>query len=64
MEVIEFLIALFILFTLPSSKRSSELVFGDQNQQDFKDDWSVANRDDRVHLHIAGMWIDSNKWFK
>tara|TARA_E500000178_G_C16909605_1_gene701947 strand:- start:694 stop:888 length:195 start_codon:yes stop_codon:yes gene_type:complete len=64
MEVIEFLIALFILFTLPSSKRSSELVFGDQNQQDFKDDWSVANRDDRVPLHIAGMWIDSNKWFK
>ena len=63
MEAIEFLIALFIVFTFPVNKKHSESILDEQNQQNFRGDWSIANRDDGGHFRIAGMWIGGNKQF-
>ena len=64
MEAIEFLIALFIVFTFPVNKRRGALILDDQNQQHFRRDWSITDRDDRIPFRIAGMWIGNEIQFK
>ena len=59
MEVVEFLIALFIVITLPSHSECSELICDEQDQVNFKDDWTLSASKDVDYFRIAGMWIEN-----
>ena len=64
MEAVEFLIALFIVITLPSDSECSELICDEQDQANFNDDWTLSTSNDGAYFRIAGMWIGNEIQFK
>ena len=64
MEVVEFLIALFIVITLPSDSECSALICDEQDQANFNDDWTLSTSNDATYFRIAGMWIGDEIQFK
>ena len=63
MEALEFLIALFIVVTLPSKENYSELISDYQNGQEVKGDSGMAVDEDPSHVCIAGMWVSKDLQF-
>ena len=64
MEAVEFLIALFIVITLPSDSECSELIGDDQDQANFNEDWRLCASNNGDYCRIAGMWIGNEIQFK
>ena len=63
MEVLEFLIALFIVVTLPSKENYRELISDYQDKGEVKGDWGMAVDEDPTHVRIAGMWVSKDLQF-
>ena len=64
MEAVEFLIALFIVITLPSDSECTEFIFDEQDQTNFNDEWTLSASNDGDYFRIAGMWIGNEIQFK
>ena len=55
MAVVEFLIALFIVITLPSDSECSEFICDEQDQANFNDGWTLSTSNDGDYFRIAGI---------
>ena len=64
MEAVEFLIALFIVITLPTDSECSELICDEQDQANYNEDWRISSSDNGDYFCIAGMWIGNEIQFK
>ena len=64
MELIEFLIAVFLVVTMPSSREEGELIFEEQPKNSLNEDWRVVEEEDENYFHIAGMWVGKHLQFK
>ena len=64
MEAVEFLIALFIVITLPTDSECSELICDEQDQANYNEDWRFSSSDNGDYFRIAAMWIGKEIQFK
>ena len=64
MEAIEFLAALFIVFTLPTEKHCSQLADLNADELYADDQLSTDRSEDGDHFKIAGMWLSKSLFLK
>ena len=64
MEAIEFLAALFIVFTLPAEKRCSQLTDINTVEPGADDQLSMQESEDGDHFKIAGMRLNKSLFLK
>ena len=64
MEALEFLIALFIVVTLPTQGNYRELISDYQDKAEVKGNWVMEVDEDPTHVRIAGMWVSKDLQFK
>ena len=64
MELIEFLIVVFLVATMPSGREGGELIYGEQPKNSSDEDWRIVEDEDENYFHIAGMWVSKHLQFK
>ena len=64
MELIEFLIAVFLVATMPSCREGGELIYEEQPKNSLNEDWRIVEDEDENYFHIAGMWVGKHLQFK
>ena len=64
MEAIEFLVALFIVFTLPDEKHCSQLTDMSTNELGADDQLSMQESEEGDLFKIAGMWLNKSLFLK
>ena len=64
MEAIEFLAALFIVFTLPDEKYCLQLTDMNKDEKYVDDQLSMQGSKEGEHLKIAGMWLSKSLFLK
>ena len=64
MEALEFLVALFIVITLPEANGNKESRNVSQNKLSIQQHLSPQPLDIRSHFKIGGMWLGKNSLFK
>ena len=60
MEAVEFLVALFVVITLPEETGNKQSRNASQDEISFQQNLSARTPEDRSHFKIGGMWLGKN----